>query len=162
MAPPADALGRVQSFLFQEGRLLDDRRFDDWLKLFEPDGHYWVPMAWGQPDPDDHVSLIYEGTDLLALRITRLVHKRTTSQFPPSRTLHQLGNVEIESWATDAVVARSALTYVEYRRNEQRMFAGVVRHTLVPKGNSFGIKLKRIDLLNCDADVGHLRLSVPF
>src|SRR5688572_6479163 len=137
-----DAIYRVQSFLFRECRLLDDRRFDEWLRLFEPDGHYWVPMAWGQPDPHDHVSLIYEGLDLLTLRINRLLHNRTTSQLPPSRTLHQLGNIEIESWAGDAVSARSALTYVEYRRDEQRIFAGIARHALVAKDDSFGIKQK--------------------
>lgn len=159
---PTDATSRVQSFLVRECRLLDDRRFDEWLKLFEPDGHYWVPMGWGQPNPHDHVSLIYEGLDLLTLRINRLVHDRTTSQFPPSRTLHQLGNVEIEGWNGNSVSARSALTYVEYRRNEQRLFAGIARHMLVAKGDTFSIQQKRVDLLNCDADVGHLRMSVPF
>ena len=162
MIPDAVAFGHVQSFLFRESRLLDDRQFDEWLKLFEPDGHYWVPMAWDQPDPDEYVSLIYENLDLLTLRIHRLTHKRTTSQFPPSRTLHQLGNVEVESWSDTAVEARAALTYVEYRRNEQRLFAGIARYSLVPRNGSFGIRQKRVDLLNCDADVGHLRMSVPF
>ena len=162
MRVDADAHNRVQSFLFHESRLLDDRRFDDWLKLFEPDGHYWVPMGWGQTDPHEHVSLIYESVDLMTLRINRLLHKRTTSQFPPSRTLHQLGNVEIETWTADMVTARAAMTYVEYRRNEQRLFAGIVRYMLVPKADWFGIKQKRVDLLNCDAETGHLRMSVPF
>ncbi len=162
MSANADALSRVQTFLFRETRLLDERRFGEWLKLFEPDGHYWVPMAWDQPDPHDHVSLIYEDFDLLALRISRLGHKRTTSQFPPSRTLHQLGNIEVERWSDEEVAARAAMTYVEYRRNEQRLFAGIARYTLVPKADSFGIRQKRVDLLNCDADVGHLRMSVPF
>lgn len=162
MAHPADLARRVETFLYHECRLLDDRRFKEWLELFEPDGHYWVPMGWGQANPHDHVSLVYEGLDLLTLRINRLLHNRTTSQFPPSRTLHQIGNIEIESANGDALAVRSALTYVEYRRNEQQLFAGIARHDLVAQGDSFRIREKRVDLLNCDADIGHLRMSVPF
>ena len=33
-----------ERFLFHEARLLDERRFDDWLALFAPDGWYWVPL----------------------------------------------------------------------------------------------------------------------
>jgi ethylbenzene dioxygenase subunit beta len=162
MSPPPNAISRVQEFLYRECRLLDDHRFEEWLSMFEPDGHYWVPMTWGQNSPVDHVSLIYETMDLLTLRIGRLMHKKTASQFPASRTIHQLGNVEIEDWTDNSVITRSLMTYVEYRRNEQRLFAGIAHHTLVPRSDSFGIKHKRVDLLNCDADVGHIRMNVPF
>ena len=32
----------VESFLFTEARLLDERRFRDWMSLFAEDGTYWV------------------------------------------------------------------------------------------------------------------------
>ena len=34
----------VQQFLFSEARLLDERRFDDWLALFSDDAIYWMPV----------------------------------------------------------------------------------------------------------------------
>ena len=33
----------VQQFLFHEARLLDERRWDDWLNLYEGDAEYWMP-----------------------------------------------------------------------------------------------------------------------
>ena len=151
----------IEDFLFREARLLDECRFDAWVELFEPDGRYWVPMAWDQPDPDNHVSLIHEGVDLLRLRSQRLQHDRTVSQWPPSRTCHQVSNIEIEADDSRWLV-RSALVFIEYRRNEQRYFAGRVRHTMKPRADGFGIVLKRVDLLNCDTDAGHLRMAIPF
>lgn len=154
---------RVEDFLFHEARLLDDYRLNDWVALFEPDGHYWVPMAWDQADPINHVSLFYEGVDLLRLRSQRLQHERTVSQWPPSRTCHHVSNIEIESRDdADGLLVRSALVFIEYRRNEQHHFGGHVYHSLRCRDGSFGIALKRVNLLNCDSEAGHLRMAIPF
>ena len=34
--------GEVQAFLTREAELLDERRFEEWVKLFDNDGIYWV------------------------------------------------------------------------------------------------------------------------
>ena len=33
----------IQQFLVREARLLDERRFVDWLELFTDDVVYWMP-----------------------------------------------------------------------------------------------------------------------
>lgn len=153
----------AEAFLTEEARLLDDYRLDDWVDLFEPDGHYWVPMAWDQPDPINHVSLFYESVDLLRLRSRRLQHQRTVSQQPPTRTCHQVSNVEIEALDDKGLLhVRSVLMFVDYRRDEQRYFAGHTHHRLRRRDGGFGIVLKRVNLLNCDSDAGHLRMAMPF
>ena len=38
-------------FLIHEARLLDDRRFREWMELFAEDGTYWVPAVPGQDSP---------------------------------------------------------------------------------------------------------------
>lgn len=169
MTPPdlADdmaTLHRVQQFLHFEARLLDERRLWEWLELFDPDARYWVPMAWGQTDPVEHVSLCYEDVDLLKMRIRRLEHEGTASQLPPSRSCHLITNTTIDRLAPDdgEVWTRSAFTMVEYRRDEQRWFAGFCRHQLREEGDSFRIRHKRVDLLDCDSDAGHLRFGIPF
>jgi ethylbenzene dioxygenase subunit beta len=158
----AELCHRVQQFLFLEAELLDDRRFDEWLDLFEPDGEYWVPMAWNQPDPLQHISLIYENLDVLKMRMQRLKELAALSQRPFSRTCHHVSNVTVRTSDDRSVSARAALIVVEYRRNEQRTFAGYSRHTLSRDGDKFRIRAKRVDLLNCDADIGHVRISIPF
>lgn len=159
-----ELLRRAERFVTREARLLDDWRLDEWLALFHPAGRYWVPMAWGQTDPVNHISLYWEDVPLLKMRIERLQHEQTASQLPRSRTCHQMTNVTLEPPGTEGADLRAvaAFTMAEYRRDEMRWFAGFTRYDLVDEGDDFRIRLKRVDLLNCDSDAGHLRFSVPF
>jgi 3-phenylpropionate/cinnamic acid dioxygenase small subunit len=34
----------VEQFLYREARLLDERRFHEWLLLFTEDVRYWMPV----------------------------------------------------------------------------------------------------------------------
>ena len=153
---------RVQQFLYHEAQLLDDRSFDEWIALFEPDGEYWVPMAWRQPNPHEHISLLYESVEVLRMRMQRLKELAALSQRPFSRTCHHVSNVIVNSGNAEGISVRSALIVVEYRRDEQRTFGGHAHHDLSHCGNAFRIRRKRVDLLNCDTELGHVRISVPF
>lgn len=152
----------VQGFLFREAQLLDERRLREWLDLFTPDAEYWVPYAWGQNSPRDHVSLYWETVPLLRMRIERLEHESTASQLPASRVNHHLSNLMVDGNPAGPIHARAYLLYVEYRRDEQRTFSGRCTWQLQPHGESFLIAHKRVDLLNADQDSGHLRFSMPF
>jgi benzoate/toluate 1,2-dioxygenase beta subunit len=151
---------RVQAFLFQEARLLDERRFGEWLELYAPDAEYWVPSAWQQQSAKDHVSLFYETVQLLRMRVDRLENELSPLDTPKSRVNHFLSNVTVEDGAE--LTARAHLLYCEYRREEQRWFAGRSSWRLRPEGTSFRIAAKRVDLLNADQDGGHLRFTIPF
>ncbi|HEX6692031.1 MAG TPA: aromatic-ring-hydroxylating dioxygenase subunit beta [Burkholderiales bacterium] len=151
---------RVQQFLFHEARLLDERRLQEWVSLYADDAEYWVPYAWGQESPKDHVSLFYETKSLLGMRIDRLERELSPLDSPMVRVNHYLTNVTVEEGAE--LTARAQLLFVEYRRGEQRWFAGRATWRLRPRGESFLIAAKRVDLLNADQEQGHLRFTVPF
>ena len=151
---------RVQQFLFHEARLLDERRLQEWVSLYADDAEYWVPYAWGQESPKDHVSLFYETKSLLGMRIDRLERELSPLDSPMVRVNHYLTNVTVEEGAE--LTARAQLLFAEYRRGEQRWFAGRATWRLRPRGESFLIAAKRVDLLNADQEQGHLRFTVPF
>ena len=153
---------RVQAFLFHEARLLDERRLSEWLELYAEDAEYWVPYAWQQQSPKDHVSLFYETVSLLRMRVDRLEKAHSPLDSPPARVNHFLSNVTAERTGTAEVTARAYLLFVEYRRDEQRWFAGRSSWRLRPQHDSFRIAAKRVDLLNADQDSGHLRFAIPF
>ncbi len=48
--------------------------------------------------------------------------------------------------------------YVETRNDEQQLYAAWARHTLTVMDGKLRIKLKRIDLVNCDAAFGNIQL----
>jgi benzoate/toluate 1,2-dioxygenase beta subunit len=152
----------IEAFLVHEARLLDERRFEDWLGLFTDDGWYWVPIEPDQDNPHDTVSLIYDDRRLLETRIRRLAHPSIHAQTPPSRTSRIIANVTAEDQAAGGadVVIRSKFQMIEYRRDKQRLFAGTSRHGLVAADDGYRIRWKRVDLVNCDSM--HDGINVPF
>jgi benzoate/toluate 1,2-dioxygenase beta subunit len=144
--------GEVEQFLFHEARLLDERRWDEWLALFTPDGMYWAPLERGQTDAKNHVSLFYEDAMLRSVRASRLDERNAWSQQPVARTQHLVGNIQIETVADDGeLTVRSAFHMIEWARGEQRLLGGAYTHTLIRADGGFRIALKRVDLVNCDA-----------
>ena len=153
-------LGACGQFLLHEARLLDDGKFDDWLKLFTPDAWYWVPSEPDQIDPIDTVSLIYDDRRLLETRVRRLASPRMYSQEPRSRASRIIGNVSLEESGKDVCTVRSKFVMVEYRREQQRLFAGTAMHRLIQTGGRIMIAWKRVNLVNCDAPLDGI--TIPF
>ncbi len=145
-------------FVVKEARLLDEKRFDEWYALFADDGHYWVPAAPGQTDPHLHNSLAYEDRFLLKLRIERLKSPLAFSQQPASRCLHVLQQSEIEQSTDKAFLVRTPMIYTETRGDEEQRYAATVWHSLVSQDGVLKIKLKRVDILNCDAMLPSIQL----
>ena len=97
---------------------------------------------------------------LLQVRIERLHGQRTFSQQPGSRCHHLLQTPTVESRddAAGVYVTRTAFHYVETRRDDQQLFAGWATHTLQATAEGLRIRLKRVDLVNCDAAFGNIQL----
>ena len=90
---PAITREAFEVFLIRESRLLDERRFRDWMNLFTDDGTYWVPAVPGQESPHNQASLFYDDRQLMKTRIDRLEHPLIHVQTPPSQTVHLVGGV---------------------------------------------------------------------
>lgn len=147
-------------FVVREARLLDEKRFDEWLALFAPDGHYWVPLAHGQTDPKLHASLMYEDHLLLTLRIERLKSARAFSQQPPSRCHHVLQQPEVDEADPQAGrwVTRTPFLYSETRGDDTQRYAATAWHTLVLRDGALRILEKRVDLLERETMLPSIQL----
>jgi benzoate/toluate 1,2-dioxygenase beta subunit len=154
------SIEECEAFLVYEAQLLDEGRFEDWLALFTENAWYWVPSEPDQDSPLTTVSLMYDDRRLLETRVRRLVSPRIYSQEPRSRTSRIVANVTIKERRPGAALVRSKFTMVEYRRRDQRLFAGTSFHELVRKAGALRIASKRVDLVNCDAPLDGL--VVPF
>lgn len=147
-------------FVYNEANLLDEQRFNEWLDLFTEDGYYWMPLAHGQTDPILHASLLYEDKLLLKVRIERLAGLRTFSQQPKSRCHHLLQAPRVLDFDANADehLVRTAFHYTETRNEEQTIYVGWVTHHLVLDNGQLRMRLKRVDLLNCDAPFSNIQL----
>jgi 3-phenylpropionate/cinnamic acid dioxygenase small subunit len=158
MVAPSD--DDLIEFVVREARLIDQQRFEEWLDLFADDGRYWMPLEWEQTDPRLATSLMYEDKLLLQIRIERLKGNRTFSQKPRSRCHHvlQVPQVEKRDEPGNKYVTWTAMHYVESRLDEQDLYAAWATHTLAVINGALKIKLKRVDLVNCDAALRSIQL----
>ena len=119
----ADLLASVSSFLAREARLLDERRWDDWLDLWTDDASYSMPTRSaplptepGRPiddelSPDTGVGWFDDSKDQLAMRIAKLNTGKAWAEEPPSRTRRLVTNIEVGQTAEGYVVRSNVLIY---------------------------------------------------
>lgn len=147
-------------FIYDEARMLDDGRFDEWLDLWTPDGYYWMPLDYNQEDPKLVTSLLYEDAFMRKLRVERFKGERTFSQKPKTRCHHVIQRPFVDRMDEEQgfFVTHTSFHYVETRLEDQTLLAATARHELVLDGDALKIRLKRVDLLNCDAAFGNIQM----
>jgi len=151
---------RLFEFVYDEARLIDDKRFDDWYELFTDDGIYWMPLTRDQPDGINHTSLLYEDKLLLKVRIERLKSPRSFSQHQPSFCQHVLQQPALESTDADARswVTRTPFVYLESQGDSQLLLAGVSRLHIVEQDGALRMRLKKVDLIMREAALPSIQL----
>lgn len=153
----------AEDFLYHESRLLDERRFEEWLDLFTSDGVYWIPID-ESADPEHEPSVLYDDAATRAQRVHQLLRQPHWSQMPPSRTLHLVSNVTVAGPIDGAAcVVQCAMVVFELRpgdpqmrgRGEQRAFAGRCEYRL-RRDERWRIELKKLVLINRDLPIPNL------
>jgi benzoate/toluate 1,2-dioxygenase beta subunit len=143
---------KIEEFLYDEAALLDNPDLDNWMGLFTEDGTYWMPVAQDQADPLNHISIFYDDRVMMEVRRRNYVHPRAASKDHFTRCSHVIGNVR-NAGTTDKgdLLVTSNQHILVYYRDEQRTFGAKVEHHLVPDGETYRIRHKKVTLINCDA-----------
>jgi 3-phenylpropionate/cinnamic acid dioxygenase small subunit len=150
---------RASLHLAAEARALEERRFDDWLAMFDDPCLHWVPT---HPEdlPHQRVSVSFEDHRRLTDRVVWLKSAHLHAQSPPSRTVRQVSNVE--AWAVDGlVVVQSVLDLHEIRNDTRRSWVARVEHHLTDHGpgGSWLIRRKTVLLLDHDKPLGNIAFA---
>ena len=148
----AEVIREVEQFLYREARLLDERRFHEWLELFADDVRYWMPVRTSRYpksskaiailDPgryeeeelskEDELAIFDETKETLGRRIARLDTGMAWAEDPPSRTRHLISNIELEPGETAAElrVYSNFLVYRNRAETEQDFYVGARQDVL--------------------------------
>jgi 3-phenylpropionate/cinnamic acid dioxygenase small subunit len=148
----------VEQFLYREARLLDERRFEEWVDLFAEDAVYEMPTRH-VPDPadqalrpvdeelasPDELYLFDEPRFMLEARVLKLRTGKAWAEEPPSRTRRLITNIEVSTGPqSEELVARS--NFVLYRSRgdgDRNWLVGSRRDLLRRSGDSFLIARRR-------------------
>src|SRR6202158_308207 len=139
----------IERFLFHEARLMDAHRLDEWLSLWGDYATDWGACNDDDIDPLRNVSVIYDRRGQLLNRIQRIKETLWLKEQAP-RLRRIIGNVEIESPGAGEIVVGSNFILAELHHHRQTIWAGTTEHKLIPQGDSFCIKYKKVILLNND------------
>jgi len=144
----------AQALLAREARLLDRNQLKDWLALYAPECLYWAPATPEGGDPRREVAVCFDDRRRLEDRVYRLETGTAWSQVPRSRTVHLVSNVELFRGKDEATrMVRSNFVIHEFRAGETRHLAGWYGHQLMRAGGSWLIRVKQVNLLECDQNI---------
>ncbi len=147
-----DLFRDVEQFLYREARLLDERRFHEWVDLFTDDVRYWMggrstryprsSKAITVLDPDQRpesdlasegeLAILDENKVTLRGRIARLDTGMAWAENPPSRTRHIITNIEVEpgDTASELKVYSNFVVYRTRAETEQDFYVGARQDVL--------------------------------
>lgn len=142
---------RFARLLYREARLLDRGQYEEWLTLYAPEFVYWVPATADAGDPRREVAVTFDDRRRTEDRIYRFRTGYAWSQAPPSRTVHQIGNVEVFTTATPScMMVRSTFFISEFWGDETRILTGWAGHRCVEIDGRWLIQAKQVNLVECD------------
>jgi 3-phenylpropionate/cinnamic acid dioxygenase small subunit len=143
--PDADMIRGIEQFLYREARLLDERRFHDWLGLFTDDVHYWMSARSNRyprlskaiaildterfaeaEAAEDGLGLFDEDIRTLTARVARLDTGMAWAEDPPSRTRHLITNIEVmpDAAGPEVTVHCNFIVYRSRGETEQDFYVG--------------------------------------
>lgn len=147
-----DAVAAAHRFVIAEAALLDADRLEDWLRLFDVEALYWMPMDRRATDPHAQLNLIFDDLRLLSDRVFRIRTGDAHTQDPPSSIMRSVTSIRVRRASSDLIEVRSACTLSEARRGDVRNYVARWTHVLRITDEGFLIHRKRIDLAS-GADV---------
>ncbi len=155
-----DAFFIAQEFLALEAKLLDERRFAEWLDLMDDDIVYHVPIREArQAYADEHAGggyRIRDSKSLLKVRVDRLASGFAWAETPPSRTTRVVGSVMASEAEDGTIAAESAMLIYRQRGHDAPGEVIPVRRQDVLRLTDAGTRL-----LRRDAFIAEVVLTTP-
>jgi 3-phenylpropionate/cinnamic acid dioxygenase small subunit len=162
-----ELIREVEQFLYREARLLDERRFHEWLQLFTDDVCYWMVTRSNlyprsskaiailnpgrnvdETTEEDGLAVLDETKKTLEGRIARLETGMAWAEDPPSRTRHLIANIEVAPGhtASELEVFSSFIVYRNRSETEQDFYVGKRRDALRRIDATLRISSRKITL----------------
>lgn len=151
----------IEDFLYHEAELLDERRYEDWLKLAADDIRYWMPMRrnvkFGEQQREftraDHdINWFDEGRETLERRVRQIMTGIHWAEEPVSRITHIVSNVQLleatpsVEAAAEVLVKCRFLIYRNRVETETDILVGKREDWLRRMGDSWQIARRKIIL----------------
>jgi 3-phenylpropionate/cinnamic acid dioxygenase small subunit len=149
----------LMQFYIREAWLLDERKLEEWLRLFTDDVLYFMPRRKNVPrrelhrelTPQGDLAILEEDRRHLEMRVARLDTGMAWAEDPPSRTRHLIGNLEAAPVENGEVEAKTAfLVYRSHLETDHQLLSGCREDVLCKIEGAWKVRRRTIVL---DANV---------
>ena len=146
---------QVEELLLEEADTLDQRRWEDWLALYEEDATFYAP-AWDDDDdltndPHNEISLIFCGSrERMADRVWRINSGLSSSLLRMPRTCHLVTNIRIAEQSADTLKVTANFRTETFKHEEKRSdaFFGRYLYDLKQYPDRLTIQHKKVIVYN--------------
>ncbi len=152
---------QVEDLLYLEADLLDRWQLDQWLALYTPDAHYFVPpndIDGDTADPNESLFYINDDHVRMRERVIRLNKVGAHSEHPRSKVRHLVSNVRVRR-KSDLIHARSSFVVWRSKDITSDAFVGHYMHEIVMCAGTMKISRKTC-VLDMEALRPHARISI--
>lgn len=138
---------QIEDFLYHEAALIDGWLVEQWYELYTEDAEYLIPPT-ENPDADKATALFIINDDFhrLKQRALRLTKRTAHAEYPHSIVCHMLSNVRIIAQSNESIVVNYNQVVYRSKRQITDTYICKVAQILVPDGDSFKIRSKRVVL----------------
>jgi 3-phenylpropionate/cinnamic acid dioxygenase small subunit len=151
---------KIEQFLYEEARLMDEHRYSEWLNLWDDDAIYWVPSGGEGNDPTKEVSIIYDNRAKLNDRVARFLSGDVLAQIPPRPMRRIVSNIQVEKDGPEDVTVGSNFILVQAAIHEQIIWAGRSTHRLRQRDGRLVVAFKKVVLVNNNIEMPILQFLV--
>ncbi|MDR5759369.1 aromatic-ring-hydroxylating dioxygenase subunit beta [Caballeronia sp. LZ035] len=139
---------RAVEFIWREAELLDRRDYRAWLELWDPKGHYVVPIDPEATDFAATLNYAYDDRHMRELRVQRMTSGYSASASDAARTVRTVSRFTRSDESAGIVEVKSSQVIVAYKRGETTLFAADLTHKLSMSDSEPRIVEKVIRLIN--------------
>ncbi|MDN3028103.1 aromatic-ring-hydroxylating dioxygenase subunit beta [Streptomyces sp. S.PB5] len=142
---------RAIDLVWREADLLDRKQYQAWNAVFDPDGHYVIPIDPEADEPDFAATLnmVYDDARMRDMRVTRMTGGYAISAVDSARTVRTLSRFVPLAVSDTEVRLRCAQALVAYKRGRHDLWAADLEHRVVlspdgPAGDRISLKVVRL------------------
>lgn len=138
--------------IYHEARLLDEKKYEDWDKLWaDGDTRYVIPLSRDVADFDSVLNFVNDNAVMRRRRIARMVSGYAGAVNAVERTVRTVSRFEFQARSEDELEVRSAEIVVAYVQGEHQVWAADLIHHIDLMDAEPRIRQKVVHLV----DAGH-------
>lgn len=141
------------ALVWHEARLLDNKEYEEWDRLWAPDGRYVIPIDPETEDFESALNMVYDDDRMRRMRIERLTSGYSISAVAAARTVRTVSSFVVLRSQDEAIELSSAQVLVGHRREETFVLGADLTHRIVFDGEEPRIARKVIRLVNSQGSV---------